>query len=64
MSNGTHNVTWVQLIFLAGIFVTVIGALFFLQLDTRERMIVVESKFDLLLSKIYVGEITFLNNGK
>lgn len=54
-----NYVTWRQLTFIAGVFIIVLGYMINLGLDTRERIVRLETNFDHLMDEIERGEITF-----
>ncbi len=71
LNNGTVFVTWKQLIFLGGLVVLSLGALFTLTLDTkeasietRERVVSLEVKVDNLIERLDRGELVINSDSR
>lgn len=63
MSEIKNNyVTWRQLTFIAGVFIVVLGYMINLGLDTRERIVRLETNFDNLIDDIDDGKISIKYN--
>ena len=58
IKNGSVYVTWKQLIFIAGVIMLVLGGMITTGLDTRERIIRVETVLEGLVRSIDNGQIS------